>query len=70
MIGLGRLILGQFNHNLDHGAIYTHHTKYADRLADRFNMFHNPYIALTEEYRKPQTQEEPKSEPGTESKTE
>lgn len=61
MIGVGKLILGQFAHNPEHAAIYTHHTKYADRLADKFRMFHNPYIALTEEYRG-QKEEESKNE--------
>lgn len=46
-MGIGKSLLNMFDHDIDKAAIYTHHTKIADRLAPRFNLIYHPYVLHT-----------------------
>lgn len=46
-MGIGKALLNTFNHSLDNAAIYTHHTKIAEKIAHRFNLIYHPYILFT-----------------------
>lgn len=49
-LGLGKLLLNQFDHDTSNAAICTHMTKIAERLSTKYSLVHNPYVALTGEY--------------------
>jgi ribosomal protein S18 acetylase RimI-like enzyme len=42
-LGIGKMLLNAFDHNTDTAAIYTHHTRFADKLAPKFNFVYHPY---------------------------
>lgn len=48
-MGLGKELLKQFNHDPSVAAVYTHHTRIADRLAPRYNLVYHPYVAFNTE---------------------
>lgn len=50
-LGIGTMLLNSFNHNPEYASVYTHHTPVALRLAAKYRMVYNPYVALTPDYR-------------------
>lgn len=50
MLGIGTLLLNQYKHDFNSAGICTHMTFTGERLAAKFSMVHNPYVALTHEY--------------------
>lgn len=45
-LGIGKTLLNAFEHDISHAAVYTHHTKMAERLAAKYNMVYHPYILI------------------------
>lgn len=45
-MGIGSALLNAFEHNTEYAAIYTHQTRSAIELAERYNFIYHPYIAL------------------------
>lgn len=50
-IGIGSALLNAYSHDASTASFYTHHTHMAQKLAAKYNMVYNPYIALIPEYR-------------------
>jgi hypothetical protein len=50
-LGIGKLLLNQFNFDPSTACVYTHHNRLAERIGPKFNMVYSPYIALTPDYR-------------------
>jgi hypothetical protein len=51
-LGIANLLISQYKHNPEVASLYTHHTKYAEKICPRKSIFYSPYIALTPDYRK------------------
>lgn len=45
-MGIAKALLNSFEHNSEFIGIYTHQTRNAKELADKYNFIHHPYIAL------------------------
>lgn len=52
VLGVARMLINQFEHEIGVAAIYTHHTRIAERLAPKHGFVYSPYVAMTAEYRK------------------
>lgn len=50
-MGIGKLLLSQFNFNPESAALYTHNTRMGEKMAHRYKFVYHPYIALTPDYR-------------------
>ena len=53
-MGIGKALLDLFEHNPETAAVYTMHTRIADRLAPKYNMVFHPYL-LFQNFDKEQT---------------
>lgn len=62
-LGIGKMLLRAINYDSSKATIFTHNTKHGQRLANRFNLVHSPYIALTPDYRKEELDTERKRTP-------
>jgi ABC-type multidrug transport system ATPase subunit len=51
-MGIAKTLINQFDHSMGTAAIYTHNTRIAENLAQRFGFVYSPYVALTGSYRK------------------
>ena len=51
-MGIAKALFNAFEHDPSHASIYTHRTKAAEKLQDRYNMVHHPYIALGSHHEK------------------
>lgn len=45
-MGIGKSLLSQMSHDPSNAALYTHHTRVADRLAPKYNLVYHPYLAF------------------------
>lgn len=63
-LGIGKMLLNEFNHDSNVASLYTHNTLPAQKLASKFNMVYHPYIALTPDYRKEILEPKKESESG------
>jgi ribosomal protein S18 acetylase RimI-like enzyme len=45
-MGIANSLLNAFEHNSDYAAIYTHKTRSATSLAEKYNFIYHPYVAL------------------------
>lgn len=45
-LGIGKLLLNAFKHNIDTTCIYTHHTVVGGKLAEKYNIYFHPYVLL------------------------
>ncbi len=45
-LGIGKTLLNYFEHDPATAAVYTHHTRIAERLAAKYNMVHHPYLLI------------------------
>lgn len=45
-LGIGKMLLDQFDHSMERASCYTHQTKIGEQLAIRFNMIYHPYLAM------------------------
>jgi ribosomal protein S18 acetylase RimI-like enzyme len=43
-LGVGKSLLNAFEHDVSNAAIYTHHTRIAERLAAKYNFLYHPYV--------------------------
>ncbi len=43
-LGVGKALLNAFQHNPSTAAVYTHHTRWADKLGARYNLVYHPYL--------------------------
>ena len=43
-MGIGKTLLDAVGHSSDKAAVYTHHTRIADRLAAKYNFVYHPYL--------------------------
>ena len=48
-MGIAKALLNSYNHATDFAAIYTHQTRTAERLAERYNLIYHPYVAMDPE---------------------
>ena len=49
-LGIGKLLLDSFDHNFDdESAVYTHHTKIAEKLAAKYHLIYHPYLLINVE---------------------
>lgn len=46
-LGIGKVLLNAFEHDLATAGIYTHHTKIADKIASKYNFVYHPYVLYT-----------------------
>lgn len=51
-LGLGKLLLNQFNHETGSAGMCTHLTKIGEKLAEKYGFVFSPYLAVTSEYEK------------------
>lgn len=52
-MGIGTALLNGFEHTPEYTSVYTHQSKLAERLAEKYNMIYHPYVAMCpEEYMK------------------
>lgn len=49
-LGIAKMLLHAFNFDPATASIYTHHTRPMDTLQHKYNMLHQPYVALTDSY--------------------
>lgn len=48
--GIGKLLLNSFDHNFEEeAAVYTHHTKIAEKLAAKYSLVYHPYLLINVE---------------------
>lgn len=45
-LGIGKALLNAFEHDPAQAAVYTHHTRMADKLAAKYNMIYHPYVYI------------------------
>lgn len=50
-LGVIKALFNELGHDFTTAALFTHQTKYSDRLGPGRNLVYSPYIALTKEYR-------------------
>jgi GNAT superfamily N-acetyltransferase len=50
-LGIGTMLLNSFNHNPEYASVYTQNTPIGMKLAAKYRMVYNPYVALTPDYR-------------------
>ena len=43
-MGIGKTLLDAVGHSSDNAAVYTHHTRMADRLSSKYNLVYHPYL--------------------------
>ena len=43
-MGLGKTLLDAMGHDSSSAAVYTHHTRMADKLASKYNFVYHPYL--------------------------
>ena len=43
-MGIGKTLLDAVGHSSDKAAVYTHHTRMADKLAAKYNFVYHPYL--------------------------
>lgn len=43
-LGVGKALLNSFNHDINTAAIYTHHTRIAEKLAAKYSFLYHPYV--------------------------
>lgn len=48
-LGIGKALLNAFEHDAGSAAVYTHHTRMAERLAAKYNMVYHPYLLINVE---------------------
>lgn len=46
--GVGKALLNAFEHDTESAAVYTHHTKVAEKLAAKYNMIYHPYVIIND----------------------
>lgn len=51
-LGVGKALLNAFEHDISTAAIYTHHTKIADKIASKYNFIYHPYVLYSLEDKK------------------
>lgn len=51
-LGIGRSLVENAGVDFKKASLCTHITKYGERLAEKFNMVHSPYVAFLRHYRK------------------
>lgn len=45
-LGIGKQLLNAFQHDASTAAVYTHHTRIAERLAPKYNFVYHPYLLI------------------------
>lgn len=45
-LGIGKTLLNYFEHDPSSAAVYTHHTRIAERLAAKYNLVYHPYLLI------------------------
>lgn len=48
-LGVGKALLNAFEHDPGSAAVYTHHTRMAEKLAAKYNFVYHPYILINSE---------------------
>jgi len=48
-MGIAKALLNSYSHSREFAAIYTHRTKPAEKLAERYNLIYHPYVAMDPE---------------------
>ena len=43
-MGIGKTLLDAVGHESDKAAVYTHHTRMADKLSSKYNLVYHPYL--------------------------
>lgn len=43
-LGVGKTLLNAFDHDVNTAAVYTHHTRMAEKLAAKYNLMYHPYL--------------------------
>jgi ribosomal protein S18 acetylase RimI-like enzyme len=43
-LGIGKTLLDALGHDKSNAAVYTHHTRMADKLAAKYNFVYHPYL--------------------------
>lgn len=48
-MGIAKQLLSMFNHDSAIASVYTHHTRIAEKLGPKYNMFYHPYLLVGED---------------------
>jgi len=48
-MGIAKELFNVFEHSMEYASIYTHKTRVAEKLEEKYNMIHHPYVAFKNE---------------------
>lgn len=59
-LGIGKELLNSFDHDINTAAVYTHHTRIAEKLAAKYNLLFHPYLLFNTEVKEDKNESEQK----------